>query len=81
MHQRINITLPEETVRLIDKITGNGNRSQFIDEAVKHYIDTVGRKNLHERLKQGAVRRSERDLQLVEEWASLEEEVWQKSKR
>jgi CopG family transcriptional regulator / antitoxin EndoAI len=75
MHQRINITLPEETIRLIDKVTSKGNRSQFIDEAVKYYVDNIGRENLKEQLKKGAIRRAKRDLNLAEEWFALEDEA------
>ncbi len=52
MHQRINITLPQETLRLIDRVTKRGNRSQFIDKAVRYYIKTIGRENLRKRLKE-----------------------------
>ena len=41
MHKRINITLPEETLALIDRVTEHGDRSRFIDEAIKHYIVTT----------------------------------------
>ena len=78
MHKRINITLPEETIRLIDRVSQRGNRSRFIDQAVKHYLETVGRANLKRRLKEGAERNAERDLQLTRDWFSLEEEAWQK---
>lgn len=76
VRQRINITLPEETVRLIDRVTENGNRSRLIDEAVKRYVDEIGRANLKKHLKEGAIRRAERDLGLAEEWFSLEEGAW-----
>ena len=62
MSQRINITLPEETLGLIDRVAEKGNRSQFIDRAVKHYVDAVGRKNLKKLLKEGSIKRAERDL-------------------
>jgi metal-responsive CopG/Arc/MetJ family transcriptional regulator len=42
MHQRINITLPEKTIRLIDRVAQN--RSRFIDQAVKHYIRSRSKK-------------------------------------
>jgi len=80
MHRRINITLPEETVRLIDRVTERGDRSRLIDEAVKHYIEEIGRANLKARLKEGALR-PKRDLALAEEWFSLEEEAWHESGR
>lgn len=77
MYQRINILLPEKTVLLIDRFADRKNRSQFIDEAVKYYTEKVGKISLREQLKQGAIRRAERDLNLSEEWNALEEEVWQ----
>ncbi len=73
MHRRANITLPEETLRLIDRLVERGARSRFIDEAVRHYVRTVGRANLRKRLQEGARRRAERDLGLAEEWFALED--------
>jgi CopG family transcriptional regulator / antitoxin EndoAI len=77
MHRRINISLPEETLALIDRVAKLGDRSRFIDEAVKHYIQEVGRSKLRKQLQEGALRRAKRDLALAEEWFGLDEEVWQ----
>ena len=38
MHKRVTVTLPEETIRLIDRSANHGNRSRFIDEAVKYFV-------------------------------------------
>lgn len=73
MHQRLNITLPEETIKLIDKVTQKGDRSRFINEAVQYYIAQKALADLREQLKEGAISRAERDLQLAEEWFDLEE--------
>ena len=81
MHRRINITLPEETVRLIDRVSKKGDRSRFIDTAVKHYVGEVSRSNLKKRLKEGYIHSAERDLRLAEEWFPLEEEAWQRSQK
>ena len=81
MHRRINITLPEETVRLLDRVARQGDRSRLIDEAVKRYIEEMGLANLKKRLKEGALRRAERDLQFAEEWFSLDEEAWPGGRR
>jgi CopG family transcriptional regulator / antitoxin EndoAI len=80
VNQRINVSLPEETLRLLDRVAGKGDRSRFIDQAVRYYIDDKGRKDLKKRLKEGAQRRATRDLQLSEEWFSLEEEAWNKDR-
>jgi len=81
MHRRINITLPESTVRLIDRVAGKGERSRLVDEALRHYLAGIGRKNLRKLLKEGALQRAERDRALAEEWFLLEEEAWQKGRR
>ena len=73
MHLRLNITLPEETVRLIDRVAKRGNRSRLISDAVKRYVQELGRANLRRRLKQGAKRRADRDLAIAAEWFALEE--------
>jgi CopG family transcriptional regulator/antitoxin EndoAI len=78
MHQRVNITLPEDTLRLIDRVAVKGDRSRFIDSAVRHYVDSIGRANLRKQLKEGAIARAGRDLGLTEVWFTLDEEVWQK---
>jgi CopG family transcriptional regulator / antitoxin EndoAI len=81
MHKRINITLPEETVTLIDEVAHDGNRSSFIDTAVKHYIETVSKDNLRKRLKEGAIVRAARDRAIASEWFSIDEEAWQAKQR
>jgi CopG family transcriptional regulator/antitoxin EndoAI len=75
MNRRINITLPVDVLGLIDRAAKKGQRSRFIAEAVRHYIESVGRANLRRRLKEGAVRRADRDLRLAEEWFTLENEA------
>ncbi len=76
MNQRVNKTLPEDTLRLIDHVATKGDRSRFIDIAVRHYVDTIGRTNLRRRRKEGALRRAHRDLHLAKEWFNVEEEAW-----
>ena len=80
MHKRINITLPAETIQLIDRVTAKGGRSRLIDRAVKHYVEGLGRENLRRQLQQGAVEQAERDLQLAEDWFPLDEEAWASEK-
>lgn len=81
IHRRLNITLPEETVRLIDSVAKKGDRSRFIAEAVDRYVAEFGRDNLRRKLKEGAIRRADRDVAIVGEWLTIEEEAWQGSRR
>ena len=77
-HKRINITLPESTVAMLETVADKGARSTFIDHAIKTHIKKIRQENLRESLKAGAIARGERDMALAEEWFDLEEELWQK---
>jgi CopG family transcriptional regulator/antitoxin EndoAI len=62
MYQRINITLPNETLQLLDRIASKDDRSHFIDQAVKYYINAEAKENLREKLKKAAFRWAKRAL-------------------
>jgi len=53
MSKRVNIILPDSTLKVLDRVAGKGDRSRFISQAVLHYVKTRGTANLRERLKQG----------------------------
>ncbi|MGA2711660.1 MAG: hypothetical protein ABSG41_01020 [Bryobacteraceae bacterium] len=76
MNKRINIMLPEKTVRVLDRVTAKGARSRFIDRAILRYIETQSRESLRERLKAGYLANAERDLAIAAEWFPLEEEAF-----
>lgn len=78
MHRRVNITLPEETLALIDRAVPRGDRSHLIDEAVRHFLRTRSRARLRKLLAEGARVRAARDRALAEEWFPIEEEPWTK---
>ena len=75
MHRRLNITLPDETVRLIDRVAKKGNRSRLISDAVRRYVLELGRSKLRRRLKEGAKRRAARDRELAQDWLALEDQA------
>jgi len=76
MRKRINITLREDTVKLLERVAAKGDRSQLIEEALRSYIAGHSRARLREQLKAGALARSGRDRRLAEEWFTIENEVW-----
>ncbi|MGB6298174.1 MAG: hypothetical protein WBF90_18590 [Rivularia sp. (in: cyanobacteria)] len=79
MNHRLNISLPEETIRTIDMVIQDGefsgdiigDRLAFINKAIQYYIEQkIEQKastNLREQLKEGAIQNAERDLELAEE--------------
>jgi len=77
MSVRINVILPDETLRVLDRVAPRGNRSRLISDAVLHYVSSRGRSNLAEQLKAGALANAKRDMAIAEEWFPLEEEAWQ----
>lgn len=76
--KRVNISLPVETLKLLDRVVKPGERSALITEAVTSYLGEHRRKGLRNRLKQGAITRAERDRRLAEEWFSLEGDTWER---
>ena len=71
MNRRLNITLPEQTVRMLDRAVPRGQRSRLIDEAVTRFVKERGRANLRRQLALGATVRTERDREIAEEWFVL----------
>ena len=75
-HQRINITMPTETLQQIDTIAEHGSRSRFIDTAVNFYITQRRHAHLNRALQAGAVARATRDRALAIELFDFND-VWE----
>jgi hypothetical protein len=78
---RINITLPEDTLRTLDRLAKPGDRSRLIDKAVRHYASTRSAEALREQLKQASIRDRESDLEVTGEWSAADDELWQQHER
>ena len=76
MYHKMNITLSDQTAYLLEQLTDRMSKKRFIEDAVKYYIDHVGKSKIREQLKQGAMERAERDLKLSQEWDNLEDKIW-----
>lgn len=81
MYRRVNITLPEETLRLLDRVVKKGDRSRVIAEAVRRYVKDVGKANLRRQLREGYERNADLNRRIAEEWFPLEEEAWQRTRK
>ncbi len=77
-YERVNISLPRDTLELLDRVTAKGSRSRFIDHAIRERIASIGRAKLRKRLAQGYAARVARDRSVVEDWFVVEEEAWQR---
>lgn len=76
MHRRLNISLPDTTVRLLDRVVPKGDRSKFIDRAARYEIGRTTKAELRRQLKEGALRRAGRDREITAERDQLSAEVW-----
>ncbi|MGA7937035.1 MAG: ribbon-helix-helix domain-containing protein [Kovacikia sp.] len=78
-YQRINITLPTETLQALDQHVAKGDRSQFIHAAIQAYLSQIQKEKLRQQLKEGSIRRAQRDRHLADDWFGLEQEGWQQN--
>jgi metal-responsive CopG/Arc/MetJ family transcriptional regulator len=79
---RLNITLPRQTVSVIDSAWRQSpfrSRSAFIDEAVRRLAEQVRKGSMKELLKKGYVATAERDRQLIDEWHQTSNGAWDSS--
>jgi len=75
MGKRINIVLPEMTVRTIDRMTKPCQRSRFIDQAVRHYVANQSIEALRARLERAAVRDQDLDREVAADWFAVDHET------
>ncbi len=79
MQRRINISLSEESVRLLDQLAPRGDRSRYIEQLVKR--SAQDRRELRRLLKERAIRRAHLDRQIAAEWDPVADDVWRKLDR
>ena len=78
MSKRVNIILPDATLKVLERVAAKGDRSRFISQAVLHYVQSQSAANLRARLKQGALANAKLNLEIAEEWFPVEQEAWQR---
>jgi CopG family transcriptional regulator/antitoxin EndoAI len=76
MHQRLNISIPETTLRLLDRVVAKGDRSKFIERAVRSELARATKTRLRRALAEGYRQRADDDRALTAEWDQLSAEVW-----
>jgi len=76
--RRLNIMLSENTIAMIDRLTGKGNRSRFIQQAVEYYVGSIGRQKLRKFLIEGGKQRAERDRSVAAEWFAFDKDSWER---
>jgi metal-responsive CopG/Arc/MetJ family transcriptional regulator len=76
--ERINVSLPKSTLRLIDKVWPNKkfrSRSSFLDEAARTHALRLQRASLKRSLRSGYQKKAKENLDFVSLWESSSNEV------
>jgi hypothetical protein len=74
--KRLNIILPETTVRTIDRMAKPGERSLFIDQAIQHFVTHRSTEALRDQLERAVVRDRDLDREITNEWVAADQELW-----
>jgi len=75
MSKRVNIVLPEGTLRTIDRMVKPGGRSRFINQAVVHFVAHQSAEALRTRLERAAVRNCDLDREVAADWSAIDKET------
>jgi metal-responsive CopG/Arc/MetJ family transcriptional regulator len=73
---RMNITLPEELARQIDKLVEPKKKSNFIAETLRQRIAKIQHEKLQEILEEGYKTRKKETQSLAKEFESVDLEGW-----
>ena len=63
-------------MELLDRVTKKGNRSRFIDQAIRELALGGTRAQLRKLLEEEGRVNRDRDLRLAAEWAAVDAETW-----
>jgi metal-responsive CopG/Arc/MetJ family transcriptional regulator len=78
MRKRINIVLPETTIEAIDRMASHGQRSEFINEAVKHFVSHHSQEAMRTQLEAAVIRDRDLDREIAADWFSVDAEAWRR---
>jgi metal-responsive CopG/Arc/MetJ family transcriptional regulator len=73
---RMNITIPEQLARKLDRLVSPRKKSMFIVNSLEEYIQGMEREELKARLKEGYKVRRDEGLRIAEEFRKVDLEGW-----
>src|SRR5712692_1840917 len=75
--QRINLTVSPSTAKLLERVAPKGGKGRLVDHAVRYFVETKAHSNLRMQLEEGYRAQARHDLEVAEEWFTIDEEAWQ----
>jgi len=73
---RLNITVPENLARQLDKLVGPRKKSRFITETLKKRIEEIENEQIQKLLEEGYKQRKAESLALTKEYEPTDLEGW-----
>jgi len=73
---RMNITIPEDLARQLDKLVGPRKKSRFITETLKERVKKIEEDKLQKMLEEGYKNRREESLSIAKEFEPVDLEGW-----
>ena len=73
---RLNITIPQELARQLDKLAGPRGKSRFIAETLRREIEKIKNEELQKSLEEGYRARKKESLSIAKDFESVDLEGW-----
>jgi metal-responsive CopG/Arc/MetJ family transcriptional regulator len=73
---RMNITIPEELVEQLDRLTEPRKKSEFIAEALRQRIEKIHHEELQNTLEEGYKARKRESHSIAKEFEAIDLEGW-----
>jgi len=73
---RLNITLPKDIVKHLDKFTGKKGKSSFIAECIRKRIEQIEKEKLQNLLTEGYKNTKSESVELAKEFEIVDLEGW-----
>jgi len=73
---RLNITIPEELARQLDRIVGTRGKSRFITETLRKRIQEIAEQKLQQLLEEGYKARQKESQDMAKEFEPADLEGW-----
>ena len=73
---RMNITIPEDLARQMDRLIGPRRKSRFIAETLRQKVEEIQQKRLDKTLEEGYKARAEESRIMAKEFESVDLEGW-----
>ena len=73
---KVNITIPEELARQLEKLAGSRKKSRFIAEALRKRIGEIQEQELNKILEEGYKSRRQESLSITKDFESVDLEGW-----